>query len=647
MSPVHRLSLLGLTATSLALSSVALAAPPMLGDLFQDHMVLPRHQATVFGQAAAGEQVKITFATAATTAIADKTGHFQAVLPDIAAGDNGDLTVTAASGTQALHDVIAGDVFLCSGQSNMQLPVTRSLNEDVVIDNSTNDNLRMVTVATSGQASPQAHLASPAVWEKASPQTTGHWSATCYYFAVALQDRLHIPIGLVNASVGGSGIAAWTSYQGLKDFADYKDSLPLVPMSVSDPAAAGALLGHRFEAWWRKGGGAVDPAPWQATAAEMKTWTPVPDISKKWETWGVADLANYDGPVWYAAHVTLTADQAKQAKMLDLGLIDDIDYAWVNGQPVGYIQGNTSPHSHALTPGLFKAGDNVVVLNVIDLWSLGGMNGDGPRAVTLASGEQVPLTGWVYREVPQNLKYPPRAPWDLLAGLTILDNGMIAPLGPFRFKTALWYQGESDVGNNNYQALLGNLMSDWRRQFGPDLPFAVVQLANNGERPTSPGWSGWARLREAERLAVLADDNATLATAVDIGEPSDVHPANKIELGRRLARAVAVKAYGVTGLSESGPQVASVTRVGDTVVVAFNGTEGDLIAYGAVRPIGFELCKGDDCRYAEGDLAGTTVVLQDAGDATSVRFCWADAPVCTLYDGTSRLPALPFEQAIK
>ncbi len=629
----------------LALGATAATAGTLqLNDIFQDHMVLPRHQATISGQAGANETVTATFNAAKATGKADAAGRFSLRLPEIPAGQTGTLSVVSGSGRTDVSDIITGDVFLCSGQSNMQIPVTRSLNYDVVIANSASDTIRGATIGVRTGLSPQDHFSAPVNWVRAGPGTTGGFSATCYYFATALQDRVHVPIGMVHSSLGGSNITTWLDNASLATFPKYSDDVALLKVAAADPKAAGTAMGKRFEAWWQGSGGKPD-TPWRLGTGDIAAWPKVPNMTLNWERWGVPELAAYDGDVWYATHVTLTAQQAGQAAELALGKVDDIDYSWVNGTTLGYTAGNDHPHSYGLAPGILHAGDNVILVNVIDLWSTGGMFGDVAPSLKIG-GDTVPLTDWRYHLVAPAQKYPPRAPWDATGGVSILHNAMIAPLGDFAFTGAVWYQGETNVGDNAYKAELTTLMTQWRGQFGAALPVAVVQLANNGTRLAHPADSAWAALREAQRLAVLDDPHAALATAVDIGEPSDVHPANKQALGQRLARAMAVKAYGATGISASGPQVAGIRRDGDAVVVSFTGLEGDFIAYGATRPIGFELCGATGCAYVDADIKGREIVLHNAAAATKVRFCWADAPTCTLYDGTSLLPALPFEQKI-
>jgi sialate O-acetylesterase len=611
-----------------------------LDSLFTSQMVLPRRNGNVSGLAGPNELVTVAFGGISQSAKSDDKGRFTVPLADLKAGTTGSLVVTSSTGNkQVLEDVIAGDVFLCSGQSNMALPVDRALNSDIVKANAYNETIRMVTVSVNASPVSLKNYKTAVTWEKATPDKVGHWSATCYFFAEALQKRVSVPIGLVNASVGGSNITTWMSLDALGGTQSGAEQL--LKVYADDPIKAGIEFGHSFETWWSKSGG--PGKPWSKKPSEVLAWQPVPQPITNWEKWGTG-LEAYDGPLWYGAVLTLNKKQASQAATLDLGLIDDIDQTWLNGQPVGFSSGGNVERQYAIAPGSLKVGENVIVINVIDLWSFGGLYGDMPRELVLADGTHLPLDAWYWLGVPANQKYPPRAPWDTTGGVSILKNGMIDPMGRFPFTAVIWYQGESNVGGP-YKDLLGSLFKDWRNQFGPDLPFAVVQLANNGSRPTSPTNSAWARLREDQRLAVNGDAHATLAVAIDIGEPSDVHPANKQALGDRLARAISVKVYGVPG-SESGPEIETIERTGDSLLLSFKGAEGNLVAYSASRPIGFEVCYENACQFAEAELSGRQVILAAVGSADRVRFCWADAPTCTLYDGTTGLPAVPFEKYV-
>lgn len=614
----------------------------------------------VWGWARTGEHVTLslenpgTRARAQVEATADATGRWTVNLPAQDAGGPYSLHVRTASGLeQAIRDVLVGDVWLCSGQSNMQLQVRRTLNTRVEIENAANDSIRMLTVEMQSSLDPRRTLANPTEWQVASPATVPDFSATCFYFARELQKTTHVPMGLINASWGGSKIEAWMSEAALRAVGGYDRKLDILNTYKHDPAGANVQWGELWEQWWlQQTGATAKQAPWSARPGVERTWRTAPAQLGYWETWGVPELANYDGLLWYRTTVRLTARQAKLRTLLSLGKIDEIDETWVNGHAVGYTSGPGTERLYELPAGLLHAGENTIAIAALDTYGFGGINGPAAqRALKFADGESVPLDGkWRYSLPPSNIGAVPRAPWESVGGLTTIHNAMIAPLVPYAIRGALWYQGESNTdAPENYQALLSGLMADWRATFGAELPFLIVQLANYGPAATAPGNSNWAQLREAQRQAVARDTHAALAVAIDIGERADIHPANKQELGRRLARAALHVVYG-DAIAPSGPVPASAQRDGNRVVVSFGDVDGHLQVYGAKRPVGFELCgtAADSCRFVDAVAEGDRVWLQPEGPEppTRVRFEWADSPVCNLYDH-SGLPAGPFELPIE
>jgi sialate O-acetylesterase len=331
-----------------------------------------------------------------------------------------------------------------------------------------------------------------------------------------------------------------------------------------------------------------------------------------------------------------------------------VDETWVNGAPIGNTFGWGTERTYELPKGTLREGDNLVVVNVLNTWGAGGMLGPANRlALRLADGTSIPLAGdWSYQVVPLSLGRPPRAPWEAIAGMSTLHNAMIAPLGRLRLRGVAWYQGETNSDTPEqaaaYESLLTSLMADWRARFGAGIAFLVVQLPNFGDVVTAPVASEWSTVRDAQRRAVEKDSRAALAVTIDVGDRNELHPPNKQEVGRRLARAARAVAYGEP-ISPSGPRVVSASRDAGGVAVAFRDIEGVLVTHSASQPIGFELCGVDQasCRFVSGAIRGDRVVL-DPGtlrDATRVRFCWGDAPVCNLYD-RSGLPVGPFEIAV-
>ena len=350
--------------------------------------------------------------------------------------------------------------------------------------------------------------------------------------------------------------------------------------------------------------------------------------------------------VWFRTKVELSAAQAAQEAVLELGAVDETDITWVNGQAVGSNYDPGSARRYPLPRGLLRAGNNKIVVNVLDTYRDGGMSAPASAyRLRFGDGSSTPLTGWEYRQAAAG-ESPPGAPWQSAGGVSTLYNGMIAPLGRYGLRGMLWYQGESNTGETaEYRDLLRRLGNGWRMRFGSELPMLVVQLAGYGMPPTAPGESGWAGLREAQRQYATEDPRAALVVTLDIGDRYDIHPANKQELGRRLARAARHTVYGES-LSASGPVPESVVRSGDSVRVRFGEADGALLFYGAETALGFELCGAvpGSCRYVAGEIQGRDVVLHSplSATATRLRYGWADNPVINLFDSAG-LPVGPFE----
>jgi sialate O-acetylesterase len=642
--------------SSLCVAAVPAAAqqPPLLGPLFQDHAVLQRDRPIpIWGDARPGERVTVSLGGRSVEAVAGPSGRWEATLPALVAGGPFSLVALSASGSRATaDDVMVGDVWLCSGQSNMAWPVRLTLNAENEIRQATNGSIRVLTVGRAASPTPLERPPAPLTWQVASPDTVKDFSAACYYFARELRKTVPVPMGLINSSWGGANIEAWIGGSGLKAVGGFDEHLDLLELYAKDPAAATTRLGRAWEQWWRgRAPQGAQGEPWRSVDEEG--WSDVPPAMTDWKTWGVKQLENLNGMVWFRRRFELTAAQAAQPAVLALGAIDELDQTWVNGEPAGNSFGWATPREYQLPAGRLREGPNLVVVNVFSAWDKGGMFGPADAmALRLQDGTVVPLGGsWRYRAVPPAVGLPPRGPWHSIGGLTTLHNAMIAPLAPYGLRGVLWYQGESNAdAPDRYRELLGGLMADWRRLFGQDLPLLVVQLPNFGPAPTAPVDNGWARVREAQRLAVAGDARSGLVVTIDIGDRQELHPPNKQEVGRRLAHAARHVVYGET-ISPSGPVPLSVRRYGSRVVVGFRGVEGKLLAYSSNQPIGFEVCGADQasCRFVSAAIQGNTAQL-DVGSAaappTRVRYCWGAGPVCTLYD-ESGLPAGPFELEVE
>jgi sialate O-acetylesterase len=638
---------------AVAMIGAAQAEAPLMGGLFVDHAVLQRDRPiNVYGQASAGEEVGVSLAGASASTKADAQGAWSLTLPAMPAGGPFVLTARTHSRAQTANDVLIGDVWLCSGQSNMEWAVRNTLNADAEVAESANHRIRSVTIARDARAAPRADFVQPLEWKIAGPATTKDFSAVCYYFVRELQKTVDVPHGMIHSSWGGTRIEAWMSEAALRANGGYRMPLDVLgEFRVNKPAAYGHW-GELWQKWWLSQSVTRGKQPWGPARGDTD-WVAAPAGLGYWESWGVPALTRYDGLVWFRTHLSLTPAQARQAAKLSLGAVEHVDLTWVNGRAVGSTFSGDD-RIYDLPSKLLKAGDNLVVVNVHDFWGNGGMYGDaGRRELLLADGTRIPLQAWEYQIAPAGLSAIPHAPWEPLNGINVLYNAMIAPLGKYGLRGVAWYQGEANGALDDaleYQGLLGGLFADWRRQFDAPLPFLVVQLANWGALTRTNVDSGWARLRDAQRRAVTADGNAGLAVTIDIGNRDDIHPTNKQDVGKRLARAARHVVYGEK-ISAAGARPESARRAGGGVVVTLSDVEGSLLVIGSADPAGFELCGATQqtCRFVRAKLQGSGQVLltdPQAGSVTRVRFCWADSPLCNLYDG-SELPVGPFELAIQ
>ena len=640
--------LMAAVALGALLPAVAQAAPRLLDPMFADHAVVQRDRPiAVWGEATPGAKIDVTLGPDHATATAGADGIWRTVLASLKAGGPYALSAHSGGETVTANDVLVGDVFMCSGQSNMEWPVGASVNGKDEVAHSGDDGIRLLTIPQYSSAIPLARLPQPAQWKVAGPESTGDFSAVCFFMARDLRaERKDVPLGLIDNSWGGSAISAWLKTPAYVATGGDARTASIVSLFGKDVFAANRQWGDIWEGWWAAH--EKDPAeatPWAATFKPGSAWKPVPSLDH-WATWHIPGIENTVGLMWYRTTVTLTPEQAAKGAALLMGPVDDLDQTWVNGQPVGTGWG-IPQRRYPLKPGTLVAGQNVITVNDFNTWADGGVWGPADtRAIEFADGSRVPLDGqWLYRQVAEFKDQPPRAPWDAIAGVGTIQNGMVTPMGAYGLKGAAWYQGESDAPTRlAYAARLRALIAQWRADFGKDLPVAVIQLPNFGPLKTPPADSDWAGLREGQRRAVAGDPHSALVVTIDLGDAGNLHPPNKRPVGARLARAIDHVAYGAK-LSASGPEPAAAKRGGKGIVVSFAGLEGKLQAQGG-DAVPFELCgdRDNSCHVVPAKVDGATVVLPAEAGATRVRYCWADSPICTV--GDASLPATPFELPI-
>jgi len=619
----------------LALPATANAAALVLDPPYTSHAVFQRgRDIPISGSAEPGSTVSVTFDGTTRTAKADNKGRWRISLPAREAGGPHVVKVRSGGDEERLDDVMVGDVWLCSGQSNMEFTLRNATNAGYEVPYSTHPTLRLLNVPRQSSTAPQQRFSAPTRWQRSAPESAADFSAACYFMGRELQARQNIPIGLIAASWGGSTIEDWISREALHTLPRYRVELGLLDQHSRDPDGAFRSWAKQLKQWLGR-----DAAPHAGAA-----WKAVPG-NQVWEEWGDPALSAFDGIVHYRTRVQLSAAQARQGARLAVGMIDDMDVTQVNGKVVGTEQGWQTNRVYSLPAGSLKGGENVIDVTAMDMAGGGGMWGGTPRTLTLADGTVLPLSGWSYvkgRPISDSGP-PPSVPWNGGSGRTTLYNGMIAPLRDYPVKGFAWYQGEANVNDaKGYTELMPLLIADWRKRFGAS-PFLMVQLANFGPLVSTPSDNGWAQLRDVQRRVADADPQVGMASAIDIGQTDDIHPTNKQGVGRRLAVAARRIALG-EAVEDRGPSPSSVTRTAQGIAVRFK--HGPLRVMGGTPAIGFELCNAAaQCRFVSGELEGDTIMLPADPQAREVRYLWQVSPIVNLYNEAG-LPATGFSLEI-
>ncbi|HEY0661172.1 MAG TPA: sialate O-acetylesterase [Lysobacter sp.] len=622
-----------LLATPLAHAKVTL---PLM---FSDGAVVQRDRPLpVWGWATPGAKIEVAFdGRVATATAAASDGTWRIELPAHAAGGPYILSIRESGGDAiTVRDVLVGDVWLASGQSNMEWPVAQAQDAEKEIARADDAAIRHFKVPKSWSAQPEARLTGGA-WRAASPQTVGQFSAVAYYFARELRARTGVPIGIIDSTWGGSRIETWMDASSLGVDAAAMEA-KMRGLRESDERAL-AQTRQRMARWPAD----ANDSSWKNPDLDDRDWgtLPVPAL------WEAAGYIGMDGVAWYRTTFELSADEAAAGVVLGLGMIDDSDEAWVNGQRIGgLINRWNTPREYRIEPAALRAGLNHLAVRVTDGGGGGGIHGD-------ASLVYVQPQGAARRGLHASWKFRPGVVTvamqdDKNQVETLLFNQMIRPLQPYPLRGVIWYQGEANATAelaHGYRDQFATLIRAWRADWAqPELPFLWVQLANFRSGADTATDSPWAVLRESQSRVLALPATAQVVT-IDIGDPADIHPLNKQEVGRRLALAARHAAYGES-LVFSGPVFREARFEGRDVKVEFDA-EGSALATrdSGTAVHGFEIA-GDDRRFhpARATIAGNSVIV--ASDAVpqprAVRYAWRDNPDDADLTNREGLPASPF-----
>jgi sialate O-acetylesterase len=614
-----------------------------LPKLIGDGMILQRGASTkLWGWAAPKEKVTLQFNKQSYSIIADEKGNWSIKLPETKAGGPYEMTFRAANEI-VVKDILFGDVWVCSGQSNMELPMERLIDKyPAMIANANNQNIRQFLVPDEYDFLGPRQDISNGVWKAANPTNVLSFSGVAYFFALEVYAKNKIPIGIINTALGGSPAEAWISEDALKQFPaylaegqKYKDKSLISTIEDQDRLASNK---------WQSELNAKD-------AGLKKHWK-APDLeTNDWQTmqvpgfWANGPLGQVNGVVWFRKEFNVSKNMVGQSAKLLLGRIVDADSVFINGEFAGTTSYQYPPRRYLLRTGLLKEGKNVIVVRVVNNSGRGGFITDKPYEL-VSGNESIGLKGeWKYKLGTEMGVAPGQTfvRWKPFG----LYNAMIAPLTNYAIKGALWYQGEANTAKpEEYKSLMTALISDWRAKWGlGNFPFLYVQLPGFMDEKTIPVESNWAKLRQ-QQLLLHEVPNTAMAVAIDLGEWNDIHPLNKQDVGERLALQAQKLVYGAKNSIASGPLFKSVKLDGQQLKISFTNIGGGLVAKNGT-PLTYFSVAGEDRKFvwAQAKIVGNEVVVSNHAiiHPVYVRYAWSDNPVGANLFNKANLPASPFE----
>lgn len=625
------------TGTNAAIAQIKLPA------IIRDSVILQRDsKVNIWGWASPGEKISILFDKKKFSTKADKNGNWRTNLPATKAG--GPYTIKLSGKNKiVLHEVLFGDVWFCSGQSNMVHQMSlHSIRYAKEIAEANNADIRQFWVPTATNLQAPQHDTKTSYWKAAMGDDIKAFSAVAYFFAKKIYEKFQVPIGIINASVGGTPIEAWTSEEGLKEFTEIAQTI----QANKDSSYTNGLINKNFNQNKQTGDvGLTGEKKWFDANYQPKGWRNI-NIPGYWEDQGVKEL---DGIIWYRKTISIPGSMSGKPATVFLGRIVDADECYINGVKIGATSYLYPQRRYSIAQNILKAGENNIVIRVTNNNGKGGFVPDKPYCL-FAGGDTIDLKGtWQYKVgavfLPERQAAGSGLNFSEQNQPTALYNAMAAPVVNFTIKGFCWYQGESNAANPEvYVKLLPALISDWRNKWNQnELPFLFVQLPGFMDYNYLPSESNWALLRDAQ-LKTLSIPNTTMAVAVDLGEWNDIHPDNKKEVGERLALAALNKAYQ-QNIVYSGPIYQSSAIEGNKIVLHFSNIGSGLVSNDD-EPLGDFAIAGADKKFvwANAMIEGDKVIAwsDQISQPLYVRYAWADNPPHANLYNKEGLPASPF-----
>jgi sialate O-acetylesterase len=616
-----------------------------LSKLISDGMVLQRNTPLkIWGWAAAGEKIKIDFNGKSFSATTGENGKWFVNLPKQKAGGPFEMQIEGDNKV-VIKNILVGDVWICSGQSNMTITMTRV--KDLYpeeIKNCENNFIRQFLVPQKYDFNTPREDVAGGKWESAGSNTILNFAAVGYFFALKLYEKYHVPIGLINAAIGGTPVESWMSEEVVKNFPNLYQNLV---KHKDDNYLDGIRNAEKklYDDWYAKllkddlGNSIVDKK-WSDTTYNASTW-PTMNIPCFWDEGG---LGRTNGVAWFRKEIDVPKSMTGVPARLELGTIVDSDSAFVNGKFVGNITYQYPPRKYDFASGILKEGKNIIVVRVVNNAGRGGFIKGKPYQL-IAGNETIDLKGeWKYKLGAAAKPLPPQtffyyAP----AGLY---NGMISPLLNCSIKGAIWYQGESNTGRaKEYQKLFPALINNWREKWNQgNFPFIYAQLPNFMAAKDQPSESQWAELRDAQ-FKTLSLPNTGMAISIDLGEWNDIHPLRKKDVGERLALCAEKIAYGNKKIVSSGPLFKSMKIEKNKIILSFANAGRGLISKDGKELKYFAIAGADNkFVWAKAEIKNSKVITwnEEIENPVAVRYAWADNPEGVNFYNKEGLPASPF-----
>lgn len=616
-------------------------AQTTVASIFSDNMVLQQNvKIPVWGLAKVNEKITVKFHNQTKKTIANKEGKWSVYLDNESAGGPFVLSIKGKIKIE-IKNVLIGEVWLCSGQSNMEWTVGQSNNAKEEIANANFPTIRHIKIPKEINSIPNSDF-KKADWQICSPETVADFTGIGYFYAKQLNQKLNIPIGIINASWGGTNIETWISREGFESSPEFKEMITQMPKvnlnSLLDLKMAVAQ--NRIETL-QKTKFTTEKVPfYKGLNFDDNSWLTL----QQPQAWEEQSLENFDGVVWLRKHFNLTENN--KSITLEIPAIDDNDETFVNGIKVGETEGWDIKRTYQIPSEILKVGDNVIAIRVTDNGGGGGIYGNNEELKLVSEKTQIPLSGtWKFQvETIKNGVNENEFP-------SLCYNAMISPIIPFAFKGVLWYQGESNAPRAyQYNKAFPLLIEDWRSKFKSDFPFYFVQLASFVTKGNSNEGCSWAELREAQTNTLQLKNTGMAVTTDLVTNPKDIHPTNKQDVGKRLASIALENAYdnsnSIKLVTSSGPTFKSFENKAGKTIITFENSGSGLFSpdkYGYIK--GFEVAGENHVFYfAKAEIINNKVVLtcDKAPNPIAIRFGWVgDASECNLYNNEG-FPAIPF-----